>query len=153
LLSLRRRGLLANATHTTPKQYGPVDALTYSYAGNRLLAVDDAVTTNQLPRPAGYHGAPASLAGDFQEQGTRQPQEYDYDPSGNLTADRNKGLTRIAYNHLNLPRQLHFGSGADSVVFRYTASGQKVAKLVYQTGQPTRRTDYLGQVQRSLVAA
>ena len=33
-------------------------------------------------------------------------------------------------------------------VFRYTASGQKVAKLVYQTGQPTpQRTDYLGPYQ------
>ncbi len=68
-------------------------------------------------------------------------------PNGSLTQDRNKGLTGIAYNHLNLPRLIHFGSGADSLVFRYTASGQKVAKLVYQTGQPVRRTDYLGPFQ------
>jgi len=32
-------------------------------------------------------------------------------------------------------------------VFRYTAAGQKVAKLVYQTGKPVRRTDYLGPYQ------
>ena len=52
------------------------------------------------------------------------------------------------YNHLSLPRQIHFGAGADSVVFRYTASGQKVAKLVYQTGQAApQRTDYLGPYQ------
>ena len=128
-------------------QYGPVDLLAYRYDGNRLLAVDDQVTTNQLPRPADYNGAPTSLAGDFQEQGIRQQTEYYYDANGSMTQDRNKGITGIAYNHLNLPKQIHFGIGADSLVFRYTAAGQKVAKLVYQTGQPVRRTDYLGPYQ------
>ena len=65
LLTLRHRGLLANDTHTGPKQFGPVDALTYAYAGNRLQAVDDAVSGNQLLRPLTYNGAPTSLAGDF----------------------------------------------------------------------------------------
>ena len=59
-----------------------------------------------------------------------QGQEYLCDANGNLTQDRNKGITGIVYNHLNLPRQIYFGIGADSLVFRYTASGQKVAKLV-----------------------
>ena len=148
LLTLRRRGLLANANHATTKQYGPVDELTYAYAGNRLQAVNDAVNTNQLPRPRGYEGAPTSLAGDFQESGTRLGQEYLYDANGNLTQDRNKGISGIVYNHLNLPRQIHFGLGADSIVFRYTAAGQKVAKLVYQTGKTKpQRTDYLGPYQ------
>ena len=147
LLTLRRRGLLANATHARAKQFGAVDALTYAYAGNRLQAVDDAVSTNQLPRPLNYNGAPTSLAGDFQEGGAHLGQEYLYDANGNLTQDRNKGLTGIAYNHLNLPRLIRFGIGADSLVFRYSAAGQKVAKLVYQTGQPVRRTDYLGPYQ------
>ncbi|MEJ7659565.1 MAG: hypothetical protein WKG07_08035 [Hymenobacter sp.] len=52
-----------------PKQYGAVDNLSYAYQGNRLQAVDDAVSGNQLPQPATYHGAPTSLAGDFQEAG------------------------------------------------------------------------------------
>ena len=147
ILTLRRRGLLANASRLAPKQYGPVDMLTYRYDGNRLQAVDDQVTTNQLPRPAGYNGAPTSLAGDFQEQGIRQGQEYFYDANGSLTQDRNKGITGILYNHLNLPKQIRFGTGADSLVFRYTAVGQKVAKLVYQTGKPLLRTDYLGPYQ------
>ena len=124
-------------TSRQAKQYGAVDNLSYAYQGNRLQAVDDAVSGNQLPQPATYHGAPTSLAGDFQEAGVKQGQEYLYDANGNLTADQNKGITGILYNHLNLPRQIHFGQGADSVVFRYAASGQKVAKLVYQTGQPT----------------
>jgi RHS repeat-associated protein len=148
ILTLRRRGLLQNATHATSKQYGAVDNLTYAYQGNRLQAVDDAVTGNQLLRPATYHGAPTSLAGDFQEQGVKLGQEYRYDANGNLTQDQNKGITGILYNHLNLPRQIHFGQVGDSVVFRYAASGQKVAKLVYQTGKATPlRTDYLGPYQ------
>ena len=148
LLTLRRRGLLANATHATAKRFGPVDNLLYAYTGNRLQAVNDNVTGNQLPRPRSYEGAPTSLAGDFQEGGTRLGQEYLYDATGNLTQDRNKGITGITYNHLNLPRQIHFGIGADSLVFRYTAAGQKVAKLVYQTGKLLpQRTDYLGPYQ------
>ena len=51
------------------------------------------------------------------------------------------------YNHLSLPRLVRFGTGADSLVFRYSAAGQKVAKLVYQTGKPVQRTDYLGPYQ------
>jgi RHS repeat-associated protein len=145
--TLRRRGLLAEATPTTPKVYGPVDQLAYVYDGNRLRAVTDYVTTNELPRLAGYSGAPASLAGDFQEQNVRDNQEYFYDANGNLTKDLNKGITQILYNHLNLPRQIQFGTGADSVTFRYTANGMKVAKLVYQTGKPLQRTDYLGAFQ------
>ena len=124
-----------------------MDNLRYAYQGNRLQAVDDAVTGNQLPQPATYHGAPTSLAGDSQEAGVKLGQEYLYDANGNLTQDKNKGITGIGYNHLNLPRQIRFGQGADSVVFRYAASGQKVAKLVYQTGKPLLRTDYLGPYQ------
>ncbi len=147
ILTLRRHGLLQAATSHQAKQYGAVDNLSYAYAGNRLLAVDDAVSTNQLPRPTGYHGAPTSLAGDFQEQGVKLGEEYLYDANGNLTQDKNKGITGIAYNHLNLPRQIHFGQVGDSLVFRYSAAGQKVAKLVYQTGKPLQRTDYLGPYQ------
>jgi RHS repeat-associated protein len=146
--TLRRRGLLQNATSKVAKQYGAVDNLSYAYVGNRLQAVDDAVTGNQLAKPATYHGAPTSLAGDFQEASIKLSQEYLYDANGNLTQDKNKGITGIKYNHLNLPRQIQFGSGADSVVFLYTASGQKVAKLVYQMGQnKPQRTDYLGPYQ------
>ena len=145
--TLRRQGLLAMNNHKTPKQFGAVDNLRYVYQGNRLQAVDDGVMTNQLARPLGYNGAPTSLAGDFQEQGVRLGQEYTYDASGNLTQDLNKGISNIVYNYLNLPRQIQFGAGADSVVFRYTASGQKVAKLVYQTGKVPVRTDYLGAYQ------
>jgi len=69
--------------------------------------------------------------------------EYFYDNNGSITQDKNKGITAVAYNHLSLPRLICFRSEADSLVFRYIDAGQKVAKLVYQTGKPTLRTDYL----------
>ncbi|UOQ73449.1 hypothetical protein [Hymenobacter cellulosilyticus] len=105
--------------------------------------MNDAVTAN---RPAA--GA-ASLAGDFQDHPATTPQsssdEYTYDANGNLTTDRNKGITSIIYNHLNLPRRIAFGN--DSIVFRYSATGQKVAKLVYQVNKPTQQTDYAASFQ------
>ena len=152
ILGMQRRGLTQQPTRRLPAQYGWVNKLAYAYNANsnQLRGVQDTITTNQLPRVAGYNGAPTSLAGDFQElAGARAAtnQDYAYDANGNLTLDKNKGITRIAYNYLNLPRQIQFGVGADSVVFRYTAAGQKVAKLVYQTGKPLVRTDYLGPYQ------
>jgi RHS repeat-associated protein len=143
ILTLQRRGLLAAETRTTPKQYGPIDELSYVYDGNQLTTVDDGVHTNSPATPSA-----ASLAGDFQDNITlssTQQNEYSYDLNGNLTADRNKGITSIAYNHLNLPRRIAFGN--DSIVFRYTAAGQKVAKLVYQANKPTQKTDYAGSFQ------
>nr|GFC42243.1 hypothetical protein [Tanacetum cinerariifolium] len=146
IMALQRRGLLENATRTTPQLFGTVDNLTYAYAGNRLQAVDDKVSSNELLRPATYHGAPASLAGDFQEQNVQQAQEYTYDDNGSLLSDINKGIIGIVYNHLNLPTQVNF-STQDFIEFRYAANGQKVAKLVHQAGQPIQRTDYLGSYQ------
>ena len=64
------------------------------------------------------------LGGRLPEQGVKQAQEYAYDTNGSLTSDANKGIIRILYNHLNLPRQVQFGPEADSVVFRYAANGQ-----------------------------
>ena len=76
-------------------QYGPVDELSYAYDGNRLCNVQDAVRTNQLPRPTGCNGAPTSLAGGFQEAGVRLGTEYYYDNNGSMTQDKNKGITAI----------------------------------------------------------
>jgi len=62
LLALQRRGLWRHATSALPAQFGPVDHLTHAYDGNRLCSVLDTVSTNQLPRPTGYHRGP-HLAG------------------------------------------------------------------------------------------
>ncbi|WP_167856469.1 DUF6443 domain-containing protein [Hymenobacter metallicola] len=141
ILTMQRRGLVANASTTASKQYGFIDKLTYAYQGNQLTSVQDAI-------PATAPVGSSSLAGDFQDNratALSPGPEYTYDLNGNLTADYNKGITSIAYNHLNLPRRITLGS--DSIVFRYTATGQKVTKLVYQGQKPVQQTDYAGSFQ------
>jgi hypothetical protein len=141
LLELRRRGLVQAGSRLAPAQYAETDHLRYTYnpltQGNRLLAVAD-----QAPMPNTF--------------GTRQPErpdfkdvtattDYSYDAAGSLSSDANKGLAAITYNHLHLPNKLRWNSN-DSIRFVYTASGQKVAKLVYDHAKPGTvvRTDYLG---------
>ena len=58
-----------------------------------------------------------------------------------MTLDKNKNISSIVYNHLNLPTAIQFGSGA-RIEYLYTATGQKLRKDVLQTtGIIT--TDYL----------
>ena len=62
--------------------------------------------------------------------------DYEYDKNGNLTADRNKGITKIEYNYLNLPMVITF-TGNRSIVFVYDASGAKLQKIVRSTDTTT----------------
>ncbi|MCB2380468.1 DUF6443 domain-containing protein [Hymenobacter sp. BT635] len=147
LLSLRRRGLLQEATRTTPRQYGVTDNIRYRYApatlsepvSNRLLRVDELAPAAAAPA-AGQPARP-----DFQDGATSgsTQADYTYDAAGSLTSDRNKGITAIRYNHLRLPEAIRFATG-DSLLYRYTASGQKVAKVAYAVGKPQVQTDYAG---------
>ncbi|UYZ61208.1 DUF6443 domain-containing protein [Hymenobacter latericus] len=158
LLTLRRRGLVQAATRTTPARYAETDNLRYRYqpaagsagvASNRLLRVDDLAPAassfgaKQPARPDFSDGATnGSAQPDYASQGAMNP-DYTYNAAGSLVSDRNKGIARIRYNYLHLPQSITWSSG-DSLQFRYTAAGQKVAKLAYAQGQPAVRTDYLG---------
>ncbi len=71
--------------------------------------------------------------------------DYEYDDNGNLIKDKNKNITTaITYNHLNLPTKIIFTTG--NIVYIYTASGQKMQKIVTE-GTNTTTTDYLGGYQ------
>ena len=69
-----------------------IDELAYTYTGNQLQSVTDA--TNNAEGFA--DGNPSAGSGQA---------DYFYDSFGNLTQDKNKGITNIAYNHLNLPTE------------------------------------------------
>ncbi|RPD44109.1 hypothetical protein DNI29_22185 [Hymenobacter sediminis] len=141
---MTRQGTV-NGSDAAP-QKGLLDQLTYYYIdatgkrSNRLLAVDDA--------------APATAAGhDFEDNGSKYrtasgtgPVEYEYDDNGNLLLDRNKGITRVAYNHLNLPYRIEFGSSANRIEYTYTAAGTKLRKQVFTGGgaTPSATTEYAG---------
>lgn len=58
----------------------------------------------------------------------------------------NKGITRIVYNHLNLPERVEMGSSANRVEYVYDASGTKLAQKVYENDTLARQTTYIGNI-------
>jgi RHS repeat-associated protein len=96
-----------------------VDQLNYSaYDGNRLLQVDD----------------PINVAAVGFTNGTNSGNDYGYDASGNLVFDRNKSITGIGYNYLNLPVGIVFSTPTYTengvITFTYDAAGNKLKKKV-----------------------
>lgn len=72
--------------------------------------------------------------------------DYTYDANGNMITDKNKNITAIAYNQLNLPKKITFGT-TGSIEYFYNAAGVKVQKIVSETGKTAVTTDYLGGFQ------
>jgi RHS repeat-associated protein len=103
-----------------------VDDLLYDYSGNQLTRVEDSEDQN-----AGFIDVTSSV-------GTK---EYQYDYSGNMVKDLNKGVTEIVYNYLNLPEQVTMDNG-DTIHYAYDASGVKHYKIV-DDGTPD-TTQYVG---------
>jgi RHS repeat-associated protein len=120
ILSLNRNGTSETAT--------AIDKLAYTYSNNQLLKVAD--TSNKTQ---GF------------VDGTNTDNDFTYDVNGNMTIDKNKGITAIAYNHLNLPIKITFGT-TGNIVYVYNATGQKLKKVVTQ-GTTVTTTDYLGGYQ------
>ncbi len=127
LQELTREGM------TSATQFGRLDELTYSYAGNQLTRVAD----------AGPDNLPAGIA-HFIDNAVDQPIEYSYDANGNMVADANKGLTAI-YNILNKPTEVDMGNGR-KIRFFYLADGSKIRKEADDNGTVT-TTHYIGGFQ------
>jgi RHS repeat-associated protein len=116
-----------------------IDRLRYGYelTGNKLISVYDTANDN------------ASKLGDFKyDPVTKTATDYSYDANGNLTLDNNKRITGIAYNHLNLPQTITVApngtSPGGSIEYVYDAAGNKLKKIVKETGKPDKVTDYIG---------
>jgi len=101
------------------------DALTYTYSGNSLDAIND------LGNALG-----------FNDGGTTN-QDYQYDGNGNISYDDNKNITSVTYNHLNLPTEIVINQqGINKYVrFDYDANGVKLRKQVVN-GSTTNSTLY-----------
>jgi len=109
-----------------PNMQVQIDLLTYTYftGSNQLKkVVDDSFS------PQGFRDINTSL------------DDYIYDTNGNMTTDRNKGITNIKYNHLNLPVEINFGA-TNKIIYLYDAAGRKVKKTVTE-GTTTVFVDYL----------
>ena len=137
ILSLNRYGMSANTVITSNGKtllaglFSPIDNLTYTYGdSNRLKKVTDG--SNWANKGFIY-----SNSGNVRD--------YEYDKNGNLTADRNKGITNITYNYLNLPMVITF-TGNRIITFVYDASGAKLRKITSDNGTVT-TYDYVNGVE------
>jgi RHS repeat-associated protein len=92
--------------------FGVMDQLIYEYNGNQLEKVTDAT----------------GIEFGFKD-GMNTDNDYSYDDNGNMIADKNKGITSITYNHLNLPTQITFDNSS-SISYFYDATGVKQKKVV-----------------------
>src|SRR5690554_1554918 len=125
-----------NGNITTLKRYGQeelgqpieIDDLTYTYNANQLQSVTDA--TNN---------------GEGFKDGNKTGNDYVYDSFGNITQDKNKKITNVKYNHLNLPTEVVFNTG--KINYTYDAAGTRLSKKTQPTGGTLVTTDYLNGFQ------
>jgi RHS repeat-associated protein len=129
ITALNRAG--RQSSSTTSAVYGAIDQLAYSYDGNKLTAVTDGAGTSEAPN-------------DFEDP-TQQSEEYVYDANGNVTEDKNKGIT-ISYNELGLPNQIRFANG-NPLTFIYSATGEKLCQYLISSdgagGLSWKQVDYI----------
>jgi len=134
-------GNINTLKRSAPQVYSPtatlVDDLDYQYAGNRLTKVIE-----NIPNSTGYEGGNNTI---------------DYNLNGSMINMKDKGITGIGYNYLNLPDAFGItqndplgGTAINfSLNYLYRADGTKVRKTYYSgggRGNPTitnNITDYL----------
>ena len=124
MLSLRRNGLQDGGT------FGEIDNVSFMYNGNQMVNA-----SNRVESPT-YKDA------WYFSDGASEMMEYEYDENGNLERDKNKGISKIKYNSLNLPTEIMFG-GFKTIRYVYDALGTKL-KAIYRTifSQTERITAY-----------
>ncbi|MDG1279378.1 MAG: DUF6443 domain-containing protein, partial [Algoriphagus sp.] len=122
---------LQRVNQQTASTWALVDNLAYSYASNsnKLVNVHDNQTINTY------------ISKDFKNQGTAN---YTYNTNGNLTANSDKQITSITYNHLNLPAAITFSGTNKKIDYWYTAEGVKV-RQVNTDGANSTTLDYIGE--------
>lgn len=110
-----------------------MDILTYDYGtgstrSNRLMTVTDG-------------GDAAAGFADANKTGN----DYAYDDNGNMKEDKNKTISAIVYNHLNLPEKVTKNTG-EYIKYIYDATGRKLSQRVYNTSDVIqKKTDYSGE--------
>ncbi len=127
ILALERKGPI----NTSTGSFGVMDNLSYDYQkGNQLADVSDTSGVTE-----GFN------------DGNTSGNDYLYDENGNMIADKNKDISLITYNHLNLPERIEFVSRIPTqqkrIDYTYDATGVKLRKIV--TNYPaSNTTEYAG---------
>ncbi|MFL9845533.1 DUF6443 domain-containing protein [Flavobacterium rhizosphaerae] len=113
-----------------------IDNLAYTYDGNMLTKVSDSSGNT-----AGFSDIDQSGAPD-----------YTYDDYANMKTDKNKSITSITYNHLNLPVVVTISGSTPAtnngtISYLYNAAGVKLRKTVTPNVDTAMVTDYLSAYQ------
>lgn len=141
----------ANGNILTQKEMGlkgisstVIDQLVYKYHenqfSNRLMNVVDENNDTQIT--LGDFRSSQAYMTELNNVKTDQAVDYDYDANGNLKYDKNKDITSITYNHLNLPQTITI-KDKGSIEYVYDAAGNKIKKIVHETGKPDKSALYL----------
>jgi RHS repeat-associated protein len=110
-----------------------VDDFTYSYSGNQLLYVRNAVNTPTLHTGNSFN----YMVGNPQD-------DYYYNENGSLITDPRKKISAIGYNHLNLPIFVCDTSEKQNYIINlYDAVGIKLRKRILENGQIRTQYDYI----------
>ncbi len=129
ILKMQQWGLVMNGS-------AQIDNLTYLYQDktNKLARVTDGIAVD-------------NKLGDFKDGTNTGIDDYSYDVNGNLSLDRNKSISGIVYNHLNLPSLITITSKG-TIAYTYDAGGSKIKKVTTDNSVAgrtiTTTTTYLG---------
>lgn len=130
-----------------------IDQLAYTYFpnSNRLKNVVD--STNDVNTELSDFRSSSVFMSALGGTKTAAADDYTYDENGNLLTDRNKdienfdGAAGIEYNHLNLPRKIIIKSGPNSnkgsIEYIYDATGNKLKKIISETGKQDKVTLFM----------
>ena len=125
ITSLTRNGVAMSVQAFDFKcwNFGMIDDAKFEYDGNQLIrAYDDCESLTY------------AAAMDFKAR-TAKSNQYSWDANGNMTSDMNRNITKITYNFLNLPYEIHFADGHINR-YTYTSDGRKlrVEYMISNTG-------------------
>ncbi|MFT3823038.1 MAG: DUF6443 domain-containing protein [Chitinophagaceae bacterium] len=142
ILTMQQNGWRAGNT-------GLLDNLAYTYYdnSNKLKNVVDGV--NDVNTKLGdFRSSQAYMTALGTK--TSGATDYTYDNNGNLVKDLNKDIDDatvggIEYNLLNLPSVIHV-KDKGTITYTYDAAGNKLRKIVAETGKPSKTTLYINNM-------
>jgi RHS repeat-associated protein len=110
-----------------------MDVLTYDYGTGNSLSNQLLKVTDTGDKTKGF------------VDGANIDNDYVYDANGSMNADKNKAITAITYNHLNLPVKVTKSTG-DYIIYTYNAGGAKLSQSVYTPANLLKKkSDYVGE--------
>ena len=129
-----------NGNITKLLRKGEYDDYIYNIQIDNLEYVYNTDKPNRLMKVTDLEGVSSGF-----NDGNTVDNDYDYDDNGNMILDKNKNISSISYNHLNLPKVISFGT-LGTIEYLYNANGQKLKKVVTE-GTTVTTTDYLSGFQ------